>query len=156
MQGTQVQALVREDPTCRGATKPVCHNYWACALELANHNYWSPRAYSPCSATREATATRSPHTATKSSPRSLQLEKACPQQRRPKADKNKINKINKLKKKKRKHHVKWKSQSQKATYCMIPFIWNVHRERNGKWLLNGYEVSIWADENVLQLDCGNI
>ena len=27
MQGTQVRALVREDPTCRGATKPVRHNY---------------------------------------------------------------------------------------------------------------------------------
>ena len=27
MQGIQVQALVREDPTCCGATKPVCHNY---------------------------------------------------------------------------------------------------------------------------------
>ncbi|KAJ8782228.1 hypothetical protein J1605_010207 [Eschrichtius robustus] len=27
MQGTQVQSLVREDPTCRGATKPVRHNY---------------------------------------------------------------------------------------------------------------------------------
>ena len=27
VQGTQVRALVREDPTCRGATKPVCHNY---------------------------------------------------------------------------------------------------------------------------------
>ena len=27
MQGTWIQALVWEDPTCRGATKPVCHNY---------------------------------------------------------------------------------------------------------------------------------
>ena len=27
MQGTQVQALVREDPTCRRATKPVRYNY---------------------------------------------------------------------------------------------------------------------------------
>ena len=27
MQGTQVRALVREDPTCHGATKPVRHNY---------------------------------------------------------------------------------------------------------------------------------
>ena len=27
MQGTQVQALVQEDPTCHGATKPVSHNY---------------------------------------------------------------------------------------------------------------------------------
>ena len=26
-QGTRVQSLVREDPTCRGATKPVRHNY---------------------------------------------------------------------------------------------------------------------------------
>ena len=31
-QGTRVRALVREDPTCRGATKRVRHNYWACAL----------------------------------------------------------------------------------------------------------------------------
>ena len=29
MQGTWVRALVREDPTCHGATKPVRHNYWA-------------------------------------------------------------------------------------------------------------------------------
>ena len=27
MQGTRVRALVWEDPTCRGATKPVSHNY---------------------------------------------------------------------------------------------------------------------------------
>ena len=27
MQGTRVRALVGEDPTCRGATKPVHHNY---------------------------------------------------------------------------------------------------------------------------------
>ena len=30
-----------EDPTCRGATKPVRHNYWACALEPMSHNYWA-------------------------------------------------------------------------------------------------------------------
>ena len=40
MQGTRVRALVQEDPTCRGATKPVRHNYWACALEPVSHNYW--------------------------------------------------------------------------------------------------------------------
>ena len=27
MQGTLIASLVREDPTCHGATKPVCHNY---------------------------------------------------------------------------------------------------------------------------------
>ena len=39
VQGTQVQALVWEDPICRGATKPVRHNYQACALEPASQNY---------------------------------------------------------------------------------------------------------------------
>ena len=28
-----------EDPTCCEATKPLCHNYRACALELTLHNY---------------------------------------------------------------------------------------------------------------------
>ena len=27
MQGTQVRALVWEDPACRGAARPVSHNY---------------------------------------------------------------------------------------------------------------------------------
>ncbi|XP_061024769.1 glutamine--fructose-6-phosphate aminotransferase [isomerizing] 1 isoform X3 [Eubalaena glacialis] len=36
--GTRVGALVREHPTCRGATKPVCYNYRACSLEPASHN----------------------------------------------------------------------------------------------------------------------
>ena len=34
MQGTQVWALVREDPTRLGATKPMRHNYWAHVLQL--------------------------------------------------------------------------------------------------------------------------
>ena len=41
MQGTRVQALAWEEPTCRGATRPMCHNYWACALEPASHNCWA-------------------------------------------------------------------------------------------------------------------
>ena len=39
MQGTQVWALVWEDPTCRGATKRMHQNYWDCTLEPASHNY---------------------------------------------------------------------------------------------------------------------
>ena len=74
MQGTRVRALVGEDLTCRRAADPMCHSYWACALEPVSHNYWSPRAWSPCSATREATAMRNPRTATKSSTSSPQLE----------------------------------------------------------------------------------
>ena len=41
MQGTRVQALVWEDPTCHRATRPMRHSYWACALEPASHNYWA-------------------------------------------------------------------------------------------------------------------
>ena len=41
MQGTRVRALVQEDPTCRGATKPMRHDYWACALEPTSHNCWA-------------------------------------------------------------------------------------------------------------------
>ena len=111
VQRTRVRSLVREDPTCHRATKPVRHNYWACALEPASHNYWahmpqllspqatttepahhnywSPHTYSLCSTTREATAMRSPCTATKSSPSSPQLEKARTQQWRPNTGKKK-------------------------------------------------------------------
>ena len=40
MQGTWVQSLLQEDPTCRGATKPVIvHNNRAGALEPGSHNY---------------------------------------------------------------------------------------------------------------------
>ena len=56
MQGTGVRALVQEDPTCCGATKPVRHNYWACALEpvlrskRSHHNKGQP----PLAPTRES------------------------------------------------------------------------------------------------------
>ena len=86
MQGTWVRALVWEDPTCRGATKPVRHNCWACALEPVSHNYCA-RVPTAHALQREATAVRGPRTAIKSSPRSPQLEKACAQQRKPNAAK---------------------------------------------------------------------
>ena len=88
MQGTRVQALVGEDPTCRGATKPVHHNYWACALEPASHNYWAhvPRAHAPqqekppqweaCAPQRRVAPTR-------------RNQRKHVQQRRPNAAKNK-------------------------------------------------------------------
>ena len=109
MQGTRVWSLVREDPTCRRATKPTRHNYWACVLQPTSHNYWarapqllnlwaatteatlgnywSTHTYRQCSATREATAMRSPRTMTKSSPCLPQLQKAPAQQWRPNAAK---------------------------------------------------------------------
>ena len=60
MQGTRVPALVWEDPTCRGTTKPVHHNNWACALEPMSHKYWAnePQLLSPRASTTEARAPR--------------------------------------------------------------------------------------------------
>ena len=54
-QVTRARPLVQGYPTCLRAAQPV------------RHSFWSPRTWSPCSATREAPATRSPHTARRSS-----------------------------------------------------------------------------------------
>ena len=97
MQRTRVRSLVREDPPCHRATKPMRHNYWACALEPASHNHWAralqllkPTHLEPVLRHKEkppqweACAPQQ-----KSSPRSPQLEKARAQQRRPNAAKKK-------------------------------------------------------------------
>ena len=76
MQGTRVRALVWEDHTCRGATRPVSHNYWACTSGACAPQQERPRQWGPC-------------TAMKSGPRSPQLEKALAQKRRPNTAKNK-------------------------------------------------------------------
>ena len=57
------------------------------SLRAATTEAYEPRARAP--QTREATPMRSPRTATKSSPHSLQLEKARAQQQRPNAAKKK-------------------------------------------------------------------
>ena len=100
MQGTRVWALVQEDPTCRGASKPVCHNYWAWALESVSHNYWAcvPQLLKPAhlepvpqQEKPQQWDARAPQW--RVAPRSLQLEKARVQQRRPNAAKKKKKKI---------------------------------------------------------------
>ena len=66
MQGTRVRALVWEDPTCRGATRPVSHDYGACASGACAPQQERPdnekpahrdEEWPPLAATRE-----SPHT----------------------------------------------------------------------------------------------
>ena len=96
MQGTWVQSLVREGPTCRRTTKPMRHNYWDCALEPMSHNNWArmpqllkPTRLEPMFSNKRSHCSESLHTATKSSPRLPQLEKARVQQRRPDTAKNK-------------------------------------------------------------------
>ena len=58
--------------------KPTHHNYWTQALESSSRNYWA-----------HALQQGKPHNAAKSSPSSLQLEKAHTQQHNPSAAKNK-------------------------------------------------------------------
>ena len=86
MQVTRVRALVGEDPTCRGATKPVRNNYWACALEPASHNYWAhvPRVHALQQEKPPQWEARAPQ-------RRVAPAWCDPvaQQQRPKADKNK-------------------------------------------------------------------
>ena len=73
MQGTRVQALVREDPTCRGATKPVHHNYWACASGAREPQLLSPRA--------TTTEARVPRARAPQQEKTPQREARAPQQR---------------------------------------------------------------------------
>ena len=63
MQGTQVRSLIREDPTCCRATKPMPHNYGAPLLQQEK-----PLQGEACALHLEG------------SPRGLQLEKVCAQQ----------------------------------------------------------------------------
>ena len=46
-QGAWVWSLVWEDPVHGGATKPVRHNYWACALAPVSRHCWNPCALEP-------------------------------------------------------------------------------------------------------------
>ena len=65
-----------EDPACQGATKPVCHSYWDCALARAHAQ------------PQEKPLPWEAHTLQlESSPYSLQPEKALAQ--RPSTAKNK-------------------------------------------------------------------
>ena len=92
MQGARVRALVREDPTRRGATKPVHDNYWACALEPASHSYWAhmPGTHAPpMLRNKRSHCNGKPAHHNEEQARSLQLKKARVQQWRPNAAKNK-------------------------------------------------------------------
>ena len=62
MQEIQVLSPIWEGPTRLGSIKPVCHSYWACALDPGSPRASTTEAHaeSPCFATREATAMRRP------------------------------------------------------------------------------------------------
>ena len=105
MQGTRVRALVREDPTCRGAAYPVHHNYWILCSRARE-----PQLLSLCATTTEAREPRAPALQQEKllqweactqqgrvAPPLPQLEKACGQQQRPNTAKNQsINQFKKI------------------------------------------------------------
>ena len=69
MQGTRVRALVWEGPTCRRATGPVSHGYWAARLEPVPRNKRGRDSERPTHHDEEwpplATTRESPRTETK-------------------------------------------------------------------------------------------
>ena len=78
VQGTRIRSLVQEDPTCCGATRPVCHDDGACTLDPALWNKKPPQ-WKGCTLQREGR------------PPSPQLEKACTRQWRPSTAETEIN-----------------------------------------------------------------
>ena len=83
MQGTRVRSLVQEDPTSRGATKPMCDNYWAHMPQLLKPVRLEPVLRNKRSHSNEKPAHHN------EDPRSPQLEKVCEHQQRPNAAQNK-------------------------------------------------------------------
>ena len=71
MQETWVWSWAWEDPMCCGATKPLCHNYWAHVIRAHALQQEKPPQWEASTPQPER------------SPCSLQLQKACVQQQRP-------------------------------------------------------------------------
>ena len=86
----------------------------------------SLRVWSLCSATREAATVRGPRAAMKSGPRSLQLEKALAQKRRP----------NTAKKKKKRFHLRPRAGSVPKESCSAAtraLVWRVRVSGSEPW-----------------------
>ena len=80
--GTLVWSLVREDPTCRGETKPMHHKYGACAGSC--YGAWELQLLSPSATTTEACALQQEKTSQQEASL-LKLEKSPARQNERKA-----------------------------------------------------------------------
>jgi len=112
IQGTQIPSLVREDSTCCVATKPMCQNCQACALEPVNH-YWTHVPREACASQLE------------SSPHLQQLEEAHVGQQRPNARRKKGRK----KRRKKKGRKEMQEKSWKIKLNLLPESKQKQRER---------------------------
>ena len=109
-----IQSLAQEDSTCHEATNPVCHNYKACTPR-AHAPQEKPPQWEACSHQRTVAPT-------------LQLEKACTQEQRPIAAKNKP------------HTHKGMSS---VSYRRLGSWWKRKLERNGKYEIITEEENWW-------------
>lgn len=85
-----IGTLVWEDPTCHWATKPLCQNGWACALEPVSCNYWTqvqqlltPRALEPALLNERDHRNEKPVPHNKEEPLLSTTKETCAQQQRP-------------------------------------------------------------------------
>ena len=83
----KIPHAVEQLSPCTTTTEPVLYNPRATTTEARAPRAHAPQQEKPLQ--RGATAMRNPHTTTKGSPCSLQLEKARAKQQRPNAAKNK-------------------------------------------------------------------
>ena len=133
MQETWVQSLIWDDLTCHRLAEPMCHNYWACALELRSHDFWARVPSRPCSATREAISMRSPRTTTREQPLlSATVEKPTKPQR-PSTTKKKwkfiLKKVTPLG-----VSFCWKQNTWDYAECYCKIGWKFHTEGKMDWL----------------------
>ena len=163
MQKMQVLSLVQEDSTCHWAPKPVCHNYWACALEPGSCNYWAhmqqlskptcPRAHALQQERQKQWEAHIPQL--ESSSWSLQLQKSLHGNEDPKQPK-----INEKKKKKSLSElqiIKADTNQSDATKCLLEY----NPQDKSKWSctnINQWYINMWQRivKSSLQRNLNNI
>ena len=89
MQGTWVRSLVWEDPTWTQETKPMSHSHWVPGSRVHEPQPLKAACLEPVLCNKRSHGMRNPCNEVNSNPHPLQLEKACIQQRRPRATKKK-------------------------------------------------------------------
>jgi len=77
MQESRVQSLIRKDPTCHRATKPMPHSYGVCALEPRGPQLLKPTCPRVCAPQQEKPQQQGAHKLQlETRPHSPQLEKS--------------------------------------------------------------------------------
>ena len=140
MQETWVRSPIQEDSTWCGATKPVCHDYWACSLEPRSHNYW-PHMLQPLKLALPRALNKRSHCSSRVALLASTREQPV-QQWRPSTVKDKY--TNKILRKKESLDFEWSS------------VWGGRREEGSGWGTHVYpwriHFSVWQNHyNIVKL-----